>query len=223
MIRGVALMLVLGLAGSAPAVRGAALTAAELSAAIQKKYEGIRDFRADFVQTYRGGALRRSVTERGRMTIKKPGRMHWEYTAPDRKEFVSDGAKMYFYVPADKQVIVSSLPAEDLATTPALFLAGRGNVVRDFRPMLVDVPEGFPADSLALKLEPTTPQQDYDWLTLVVAPDTLSLRGLVTSDIQGGISTFTFTNLKENVGVADSEFVFRIPRGVDVVTDSSSR
>jgi outer membrane lipoprotein-sorting protein len=41
----------------------------------------------------------------------------------------------------------------------------------------------------------------------------------VTSDAQGGTSTFSFLNLKENVGVADSEFVFRIPRGVDVITD----
>ena len=30
--------------------------------------------------------------------------------APERKQFVSDGAKIYFYIPADKQVIVSPVP-----------------------------------------------------------------------------------------------------------------
>jgi outer membrane lipoprotein carrier protein len=207
------------LAGAAP---GAAPTAAELSAQLQAKYEGIRDFTADFVQTYRGGALRRTVTERGRMTIKKPGRMRWVYTQPDAKEFVSDGSKLFFYIPADKQVIVSSVPAEDQATTPTLFLAGRGNIVRDFTASVVAVPDGLPADSYALRLEPRTAQPEYDWLTLVVAPGSLSLRGLVTSDAQGGISTFVFTNLKENVGATDRDFIFRIPRGVDVVTESEN-
>ena len=47
---------------------------------------------------------------------------------------------------------------------------------------------------------PKTPQRDYDWLVLVVDPATLEIRGLVTVDAQGGKSSFSFTNLKENVG-----------------------
>jgi outer membrane lipoprotein-sorting protein len=43
---------------------------------------------------------------------------------------------------------------------------------------------------------------------------------LVAGDKQGGQSTFTFTNMKENVGLSDGEFTFKIPRGVDVVTDT---
>ena len=66
---------------------------------------------------------------------------------------------------------------------------------------------------------PKARERDYDWLVLAVDPSTLAIRGLVTSDAQGGTSTFSFLNLKENVGVADSEFVFKIPRGVDVITD----
>ena len=72
--------------------------------------------------------------------------------------------------------------------------------------------------SRALKLVPKARQRDYDWLTLVVDPGTLAIRGLQTTDAQGGTSTFSFTNLKENVGVADKAFAFKIPRGVDVVT-----
>ncbi len=50
---------------------------------------------------------------------------------------------------------------------------------------------------------PKTPQRDYDWLILEVDPATLALRGLVTVDAQGGTSTFSFANLKENIGLAD--------------------
>src|SRR5919204_5986961 len=200
-----------------PVLLAADLTAPELAQALQKKYDAIRDFSADFVHAYEGGVLRKQVTERGRLLVKKPGKMRWDYTSPEPKQFVSDGVKMYSYIPQDKQVIVSTIPREDEATTPTLFLAGKGNLVRDFIPSLVDTPKGMPPGTRALKLVPKVRQKDYDWLVLVVDPNTLDFRGLVTVDAQGGISTFSFTSLKVNVGVADKEFVFKMPRGVDVV------
>ena len=195
-------------------------TAPELAQALQRKYDSIKDFSADFVHAYAGGVLRKQITERGHLLIKKPGKMRWEYKSPEEKLFVSDGVKMYSYVPQDKQVIVSTVPPGDRAATPMLFLAGRGNLTRDFTPSLVDAPSGTAAGLRALKLVPKTAQQDFDWLTLVVDPASLAIRGLVTVDAQGGTSSFSFTNLQENVGLADKEFVFKIPRGVDVVTDA---
>jgi len=195
----------------------------DLAQALQRKYSGIKDFTAEFTHTYRGGALKKQITEKGRMLIMKPGRMRWEYTTPEQKVFVSDGVKLYSYIPADKQVIVAAVPPDGEATTPALFLAGKGDLTRDFTSSPADAPSGSPAGTLALKLVPRTPQPDYDWLVLLVEPGTLKLRGLVTSDAQGGTSTFSFTNLKENVGLADKDFAFRMPRGVDVITDSGGR
>jgi outer membrane lipoprotein carrier protein len=198
-------------------------TAPELAEALQKKYDGVKAFTADFVHTYRGGVLNRQLTQSGRLMVKKPGKMRWEYTAPEKNLFVSDGVKIYSYVPADKQVIVSDMPPSDTATTPALFLAGKGNLSRDFTPSLTDLPAGAVPGSQALKLVPKTPQTDYDWLVVVVDPATLGLRGLMYGDPQGGTSTFFFTNLKENAVLADTSFEFRPPRGVDIVNGSSVR
>jgi len=208
-------------AALASSTRAAEPTAAELAQALQNKIDSIRDFSTNFVHVYEGGVLRKRVTERGRLLVKKPGKMRWEYTAPEAKTFVSDGTKLYSYVPADKQVVVSSVPPEDEATTPALFLAGKGNLTRDFTPSLADLPADMPAGSRTLKLVPKSRQRDYDWLMLVVDPSTFAIRGLVTVDDQGGKSSFLFTNLQENVGLADKEFAFKIPRGVDVVSTSS--
>lgn len=198
-------------------------TATELAQALQKKYATVRDFSADFVQTYKGGVVKRQLTEKGRMLIRKPGKMRWEYDTPEKKLFVSDGLKMYYYVPADKQVTVNTVPPDDTASGPALFLSGKGNLIRDFQSTLTEVPAGFPAGTKALKLVPTRPQAEYDWLRLMIDGTSLTLRGLEATDAQGGISTFAFTNLKENVGPSDKEFAFTMPRGVDVVTDSGRR
>jgi outer membrane lipoprotein carrier protein len=198
-------------------------SAAELAQALQKKYDSIRDFSADFVHTYRGGALRKQITEKGRLLIKKPGKMRWDYTAPEAKQFISDGVKVYSYLPADKQVIVGTVPADDSASTPALFLTGKGDLTRDFTASMAEAPAGSAPNSQALKLVPRKPQPDYDWLILLVEPGTLALKGMVTADAQGGTSVFSFTNLKENVGLAEKEFTFRMPRGVDVITDAGGR
>src|SRR5580765_3130295 len=96
--------------------RAADPTAAELAQALQRKIDAVQDFSADFVHTYQGGVLKKQLTERGTVLIKKPGRMRWDYTAPEKKLFVSDGSKVYFYLPADKQVMVSSVPPSGDAT-----------------------------------------------------------------------------------------------------------
>ncbi len=191
---------------------------AETTAAnLQRKYDRVSDFSTDFVHSYRGGVLKQQATERGRLLVKKPGKMRWEYTSPEKKLFVSDGRKIYSYIPLDKQVIVGTMPQGDQAPTPALFLTGRGNITRDFNVAFDKVPDA-PAGSVALKLTPKRREPEYESLTLVVDSQTFNLQMLITVDAQGGRSAFTFSNLKENVGLADNQFVFQMPRNVDVVT-----
>ena len=105
-----------------------------LAEAIQKRYDQVRDFSADFVHVYKGGTLRMQATERGTVLIKKPGKMRWQYNTPEDKLFVSDGRTMYAYFPADAQVTVSLMPLDDEASAAVLLLTGKGDLVRDFRP-----------------------------------------------------------------------------------------
>jgi outer membrane lipoprotein carrier protein len=189
--------------------------AAETARTLQQKYDRVKDFTADFTHTYEGGVLRKKSTERGTVQIKKPGRMRWDYTSPDKKLFVSDGRKVYSYIPADKQVIVNDIPADDEATTAVLFLAGKGDLTRDFA--VSYAPGADDADSYALKLDPKQKQHDYDWLILVVDRKTMQIRSLTSADQQGGRSSFAFSNYRENGGVPDKAFEFKIPKGVDVV------
>ena len=187
-----------------------------LAKALQARYQNVRDFTADFVQTYRGGVLRTETRERGTVAVKKPGRMRWIYTSPERKEFVSDGQKMYSYIPEDRQVMVSDVPADNEAPTPVLFLAGKGDLVKDFTATTAPSPV---SGSVGLKLTPRRSEPEYEYLIVAVDPETLQIRALTTRDRQGGESTLRFENLQENKGISDKDFAFRIPRGVDVITD----
>ena len=45
-------------------------TAEELVQALQRRYDSIKDFSADFVHRYQGGVLRKQISERGHVLIK---------------------------------------------------------------------------------------------------------------------------------------------------------
>jgi outer membrane lipoprotein carrier protein len=207
-----ALAVVSGLAG-----QDIASDPAAIARAVQARYDQVRDFTADFTHGYTGGVLKKQVVERGTLQVKKPGRMRWRYTDPEEKLFVSDGRQIYSYVPADRQVVVSPMPAEDRATTAALFLTGKGDLARDFTAKSAKLPAGAPAGSVAIELTPRQEQREYNTLTLVVDPGTYAIRILAADDRQGGRSAFTFANVKENTGLADKVFEFSIPRGADVI------
>jgi outer membrane lipoprotein carrier protein len=193
--------------------------APDVALALQKKYDAIRDFTADFVQESEGGLLRKKQTERGVVQVKKPGKMRWDYKAPEPKVFVSDGTRIYLHVPADNQVMVSPVPEQDQATTAVLFLVGKGNLTRDFT---VTYGDGGSAETYVLKLQPRLPERDYDWLQIEVDRRTLQIRSLSAADNQGGRSAFRFSNFKENTGLSDKTFAFKIPRGADVTHNGSS-
>ena len=208
---------VLVLAAAAVAPLAAQNDPAALAAKIQQRYNGIRDFQGDFVQTYEGGVLRTKTTERGTLAIKRPGRLRFTYTKPERKEFVSDGVRLYTHLVADKQVIVSPAPSAEDGDVPAMFLAGRSDLSRDYTPSFTPLPGAAPGLQ-TLTLVPRNKDSEFESLGIGVDPKTLQIQFLTAVDKQGGRSSFTFSNLKENRGLSDKDFEFRIPRGVDVVT-----
>lgn len=199
-----------GVAGQTPATPSAEAVATSL----QKKYDTIKDFSADFVQQYEGGPLKRKREERGTLLVKKPGKMRWTYKAPDEKVFVSDGSRLYQHFPQENRVIVGPAPEGNQAAV--LFLAGRGNLTRDFT--VTFAPSTNPA-AWTLHLAPKQPQPGYDWLDITITRDTLRLLAFTVGEAQGSRSTFYLSNFKENPGLADKQFAFSIPQGAEVVTD----
>jgi len=189
-----------------------------MARSLQQRYQGIKDFSADFQHTYRGGVLKTQSQERGTVSVKKPSRMRWTYTAPEKKEFVSDGVKIYSYIPQDKQVIVSNVPPDNQAATPALFLAGKGDIARDFS---ASYAQATIPGTVALKLTPRRNEPDYEYLVVSLDPASLQIRAITTRDHEGGESTLAFTNLKGNQGISHNVFVYKNQRRVDVIADGS--
>ena len=187
-------------------------TATELAARLQKRYESIRDFTADFTQTFQGLLVKRPTTERGKILLKKPSRVRFTYEKPEPKVFVSNGVVFRSYSPIDRSGTETPLATGDDVSTALLFLAGRGNLTRDFTSKIAS---GAPAGEWHLGLVPKSKQADFDTLTLFVDARTLALLGFTTTDEQGN-NTIRFSNLKENPGLTDRAFDFEFPKGTAI-------
>jgi outer membrane lipoprotein carrier protein len=203
---------VLVLAAALPATES---TDAALARGVLKRIEErnarTTDLVARFAQSYRSGMLGHEVTERGVVSIKRPGRMRWEYKDPEPKLFVSDGKTFYFYVPADRQVIVSE--QDQQRSLAARLLSGRGSLAEEFT---ASMEEPLEEGVLRVKLVPRREEDDVKTAFLDVEPSG-RIRGILLEDVQGNRTRFRFDSVRENTGVKDELFRFVFPKGVEVI------
>ncbi len=169
------------------------------------------DLVARFTQSYRSGMLGREVVERGVVSVKRPGRMRWEYKDPEDKLFVSDGKTFYFYVPADRQVVVSE--QDEGRSLAARLLSGRGGLLDEFDASL---DEPLEPGVFRLRLVPRRPQADVERAILDVEPSG-RIRSILLEDVQGNRTRFRFEAVRENTGLRDGLFRFDVPAGVEVI------
>ena len=184
-------------------------SAEALARTLQERYNSVRDFKASFVQTTSGGVLKIKKQGEGTVAVKKPGKMRWDYTKPEKQLIVSDGRKIYDYDPVTREVGVADVPPDDQAPTATLFLAGKGDILRDFKVSSVASPV---PGTLALRLEPRRADPDYEFLVIAFDAGSYRIRGLRTRDSQGGESTIVFSDIKQDTGIPDSTFAFTPPR-----------
>jgi outer membrane lipoprotein carrier protein len=194
-----------GAAGQAPS------PAVDLAARLQARYDTVKSFTADYTLTQQSAAVPQAEIYRGTVRVRKPGCLNFSTTSPALRQVVSDGTQIIRW-DGGRQADRAQVSPGDTSTA-LMFLSGRGNLNRDFTPSL---PAGQPDGEWRLALSPKTPQADFVSLTLLVDRRTLALNGYETVESSGGRSTMRFTNLKENVPLPDSDFVFK-RSGVKVV------
>jgi outer membrane lipoprotein carrier protein len=181
---------------------------------LEAKYNKISSLSANFeqVHTSRGQRERR---ENGRLLLKKPGKMKWDYTAPEEKHFISDGKWLYEYVPAEKAVTRSSIKETGDMRAPFAFLLGQGKLRSEFRRIEFSDESPVKAGNKVLRMLPRH-LQDFDELRVEFDPDTFQIERLSLIEPDRDRSDFIFSNMKENVQASSAEFAFKAPPGVEV-------
>lgn len=179
---------------------------------LQKSYDSITDFTADFRQETEYKTLNKTLKAWGKVSFKRPGKMLWRFDEPKNQWVLADGKSLYFYQPENKQVLKTPLKNAFRSDVPLTFLLGIGNLKRDFKATSKGVEGGL----YVLQLGPKD-GKGVDEVTLGVDRQNYLINWARIRDPAGNLTTVHFSNIRRGVGVNDSLFRMEVPQGADVV------
>lgn len=185
--------------------------ASEIVSKLQKKYESIDSIKADFTQEVTSKGMPAMKSE-GKVWLRKPGKMRWEYKKPARDLIVSDGKTIWLFQPDLNQVIErkASTAASSMATD---FLSGIGSLEKEFDVKLSEVE----AINHVLILTPRQEQPGLSKLILEVDKEKSIVEKTIITDHFGNQTSVAFDNVKLNASIKDSLFRYAPPKGAKVV------
>jgi outer membrane lipoprotein carrier protein len=191
-------------------------TGQEVLNEIQNRYEKTNDYESNFIQEYIGKVMRQPNRGEGKVYFKKKGMMRWDYTVPNQK-LISDGHTLWYYQPEEKQVLVSDVSSVLKERTPLAFLAGEGNLSRDFNLLNLNESVSQKEDNYVVELSPKEPLATLSKLILTVDKKTYTVLQADVFDGLGNVTRTRFIDIKTNAGLSNSFFQFTIPPGTEVI------
>ena len=181
--------------------------------AVQSNYEKILTFEAEFAQKSYVKMMDETQHAKGTVSIKKPGRMKWIYGAPDTQVLISNGKTLWHYVADEEQV--TKIPIESIysSNTPALFLAGQGNLIQTFNVESVSLE----TNPISITLTPKKDDQALTRLQLFANNKNYQITGSTVYDKLGNKTEIHFSKIKTNRAIPEKTFQFQAPPNVEVL------
>ncbi len=187
----------------------------QLADAIDHRYNALHSMEAQFTEKYNGNGMER--VESGTLSLKKPGKMRWEYQNPKPKIFVSDGRLAWFYVPGERQARQAQVKNLDDLRSPLRYLLGHTKLEKEFTGLSLapDVQPMSPGDTM-LRGVPASMADRISQVLIEVTPEHRIAR-LVIDDLDGSTTEFQLTQEQDNPPLPDERFEFKPPAGVEVL------
>jgi outer membrane lipoprotein carrier protein len=193
-------------------------TATALAKKVDTHYNHLRSLEARYTERYQGMGMDR--TETGTLTLQKPGRMRWAYDSPPGKVFILDGTNAISYTPGDAEATRFSEKRLDDLRSPLRFLLGHTELEKELQGLSVTLVTVNGQADYTLWGTPVGMEQRVRSLAVTVDAQGV-IHALRIEEIDGAITTFTFSEMHENVPVDEGDFRFIPPSGVVVIDGAS--
>ena len=198
-----------------------ALTADELADKVQATYKGFSDLQAGFVQRATNRLSGMSQEASGRLFLKWPGKMRWEYENPEPRLFLIDGKTLWSYSPVERQAVAQDVKGA-LSTGPIGILFGVGSLRRDFRVRRILHAGTKEGQEHLLDLTPKGQDLSFKRVILAIDRESYLIRRVTVFDPYGNTTVVELSKLKVNGGLEDGLFRFSPPPGTDLVAPPKS-
>jgi len=186
----------------------------DIISGIENRYSG-SGFFARFSQTSTLKEMGISDSASGKIYVKHPGMMRWEYEKPDRQIFVTDSRTLWVYRPEDNQVMVGEAPAYFGSGKGASFLSDMKQLRENF---IILRHEQADTDLLyVLTLTPKIQKVDVSVIYLSISTTMYDIVQIVTLNSYNDETRIVFNDRRFNQGYDNNFFKFNIPAGTDVL------
>jgi outer membrane lipoprotein carrier protein len=179
---------------------------------LHRFFNQVQRYNARFDQVVLDEALNPIQESSGQMWIERPGKFRWQYASPYEQQIVGDGKQVWVYDVELKQVAVRRMEGA-LGATPAMLLAGRGNLEAVFT--IKDLGRQGALDWVQMK--PKT--NDGGFTDIRIGFEKGKIRTLEMIDGFGQTTRVTLKDGNENIAIGADKFKFKPPKGVDVITE----
>lgn len=193
-------------------------TAAALAKKVDAHYNHLHSLETRYAERYQGMGMDR--TETGKLTLLKPGRMRWAYDSPPGKVFILDGTNAISYTPGDTEATRFPEKKLDDLRSPLRFLLGHTELQKELQGLSVTLVTLNGQTGYTLWGTPVGMEQRVRSLAVTVDAQGV-IHILRVEETDGAITTFTFSEMHENVSVNDTDFQFVPPAGVVIVDGTS--
>lgn len=187
------------------------IAASTQAAEIDRAAAALAGSEANFTQRFTPKGFKNTQTESGTVIFGALPQMRWSYSRPEQKVFVFDGTRSWFYVPADKQVTVTTLDDSRKAELPFLLIGDPAARERNFV-----VTETTHGNSVTATLKPKSASAMIRNVVVTINPSTHVIESVAYSDREGNATTFDFSGFRKRATSSES-FHFTPPAGVQVV------
>ena len=181
---------------------------------VDAHYNHLHSLETRYTERYQGMGMDR--TETGTLTLLKPGRMRWAYDSPPGKVFILDGTNAISYTPGDTEATRFPEKKLDDLRSPLRFLLGHTELQKELQGLSVTLVTVDGQPGYTLWGAPVSMEQRVRSLAVTVDAQGV-IHALRIEETDGAITTFTFSEMHENVSVNDADFRFVPPAGVLVV------
>ncbi len=194
-----------------------ALTAEEVADKVQATYKSFSDLQAEFVQRATNRLSGASQEASGRLFLKWPGKMRWEYEKPEPRLFLIDGKTLWSYSPVERQAVTQDIRGA-LSSGPIGILFGISTLRRDFRVRAIAHAGTRDSQEFLLDLAPKGEEPSFKRVVLAIDRESFLIQRLTVFDLYGNTTGVNLSDLKVNGGLKDELFQFSPPPGTDLVT-----
>ena len=184
---------------------------------VELRYNRAKTLKVVFHESYTATGHPRQ-TESGDLTLRKPGRMRWDYSTPIGKLFLSDGKDVYLYTPDAHRVERMKLKESDDMRAPLAFLLGKLDFQREFRDFIVSPQAPFWKITAKAKSD----KLPYEHIEMLIATD-YSIQRLIITGQDNSILDFQFEREQVNPTVNDALFKFQMPPGATLVNGEAGQ